>query len=73
MYVCVCNGVTELDIRQAVAGGCTSMAELTMRTGCGACCGTCVETACSMLDELHQAAPADNGNVIPFPRVSRAA
>lgn len=73
MYVCICNGVTEHDIRQAVAGGCASMAELTMRTGCGACCGTCVDTACALLEDLQPATPADTGNVVPFPRVPRAA
>lgn len=73
VYVCVCNGVTEHDIRQAAAGGCASMSELTMRTGCGACCGTCVDTACSLLDELRPQAPAASGNVVPFPQVSRAA
>ncbi len=72
VYVCVCNGVTEHDIRQAAASGCGSMAELTMRTGCGACCGTCVDTACSLLEELQPATPAA-GNVVPFPRVPRAA
>jgi len=70
VYVCVCNGVTEHDIRHAAAGGCASMAELTMRTGCGACCGTCVDAACAMLDELR---PAPAGDVVPFPLSSRAA
>jgi len=51
MYVCLCNGITERDIRQAAAGGCRSMAELTMRTGCGAGCGSCIETATLLLDE----------------------
>lgn len=50
MYVCVCNGVTDHEIRQAAAAGCSSIAELTMRTGCGASCGSCVETAVDLLD-----------------------
>ena len=50
MYVCVCNGVTDHEIRQAAASGCGSMAELTMRTGCGASCGSCVGTATALLD-----------------------
>lgn len=50
MYVCICNGVTDHDIRQAVAAGCASLAELTMRTGCGASCGSCVGMAASLLD-----------------------
>src|SRR3546814_9991900 len=45
MYVCICNGVTDSDIRQAAKAGCGGLAELTMRTGCGACCGSCVDTA----------------------------
>ncbi|MFC0717769.1 (2Fe-2S)-binding protein [Luteimonas padinae] len=50
MYVCVCNGVTDHQIRQAAAAGCGSMAELTMRTGCGASCGSCVDTAAALLE-----------------------
>ena len=53
MYVCICNGVTERDIRQAVEAGCKSVAELTMRTGCGATCGTCLDTAAAILDETR--------------------
>ena len=50
MYVCICNGVTERDIRQAAEAGCRSLSELTMRTGCGATCGTCLDTAAQLLD-----------------------
>ena len=50
MYVCICNGVTDHQIREAAAGGVRSVAELTMRTGCGATCGTCLETAAGILD-----------------------
>ena len=53
MYVCICNGVTERDIRQAAEAGCRSLPELTMRTGCGATCGTCLETAAALLDEFR--------------------
>lgn len=30
-------------------GGCSSMAELTMRTGAGSCCGTCIPEADDLL------------------------
>ena len=53
MYVCICNGVTERDIRQAAEAGCRSVPELTMRTGCGATCGTCLETAAALLDDIR--------------------
>ncbi|HEX5664365.1 MAG TPA: (2Fe-2S)-binding protein [Xanthomonadaceae bacterium] len=53
MYVCICNGVTERDIRLAAEAGCRSLPELTMRTGCGATCGTCLETAAALLDDVR--------------------
>jgi len=53
MYVCICNGVTERDIRQAAEAGCRSLPELTMRTGCGATSGTCLDTAAALLDEVR--------------------
>ena len=55
MYVCICNGITDRDIRQAAEGGCRSLAELTMRTGCGACCGSCLDTAAQVLEEARAA------------------
>ena len=59
MYVCLCNGVTELEIRNTAEAGCRSVAELTMRTGCGAGCGSCLPTAAGIIDDVH-AAVADN-------------
>ena len=67
MYVCICNGVTERDIRQAAEAGCRSMAELTMRTGCGATCGTCVDAATALLDEVS------NSRTLPLPVLQVAA
>ena len=58
MYVCLCNGVTEREIRQTAQAGCRTMSELTMRTGCGSGCGSCIEMATALLDEVHAAAPA---------------
>lgn len=58
MYVCLCNGVTEREIRQTAHSGCRTMAELTMRTGCGAGCGSCVCMATCILDEVHGTAEA---------------
>ena len=49
MYVCICNGVTERDIRQAAEAGCRSVPELTMRTGAGANCGSCLDMAAELL------------------------
>ena len=74
MYVCICNGVTDHQIREAAASGVRSVAELTMRTGCGATCGTCLETAAGILD-AH--APERRSNAFSVPMldagISRAA
>ena len=64
MYVCICNGVTERDIRQTAAAGCRTMAELTMRTGCGAGCGSCVCMATGLLETVQAAIAADSGDDI---------
>ena len=53
MYVCICNGVTEQQVRDAAGGGCASVAELTMRTGAGANCGSCLGLAAELLDEAR--------------------
>ena len=56
MYVCICNGVTDRDIRQAAEAGCRTVAELTMRTGAGSNCGSCLEMASEL---LHAARPRE--------------
>lgn len=76
MYVCLCNGVTERDIRQAVQAGCGSMTELTMRTGCGSTCGSCLPLACELLAQAQaemDAPSAADVHVIAFRRISHAA
>ena len=49
VYVCICNGVTDHQIREAASDGCRTVAELTMRTGCGATCGSCLDMAGDLL------------------------
>lgn len=67
MYVCLCNGVTDRQIREAAEAGCRTMSELTMRTGCGATCGSCVDMAAQLLDEVHAV------RALPLPVLSQAA
>ena len=45
MYVCICNAVTERTIREAAASGVRTLSELSRRTGCSDCCGTCADLA----------------------------
>lgn len=56
MYVCICNGVTDSAIRDAAARGVGSLEELTMRTGCGSGCGSCIDIAQEILAEARQPA-----------------
>jgi len=67
MYICICNGVTDQQVREAAAAGCTSVTELTMRTGLGANCGSCLSTADAILDDVR--ARRD----LPLPMLQHAA
>ena len=53
MYVCICNGITDRDIRRAADEGCRDLTELTMRTGCGSSCGSCRELAGEILADAR--------------------
>ena len=53
MYVCVCNAVTEREIRQAVECGATRMRQLKRDLGVASNCGKCAPCAYAVLrDEL---------------------
>ncbi len=49
MYVCVCNAVTESDIRLAVERGVHNLKQLTRTTGCSGSCGRCIDIASESL------------------------
>ena len=51
MYVCVCNAVTDSDIRNAVDEGVRNMKQLRRTTGCGSTCGCCREMAAEVLQQ----------------------
>ena len=67
LYVCICNGVTEPHARDAPDAGCSSVAELTMRTGAGANCGSCIGLAAELLDEQRAR------RALPLPMLAQAA
>jgi bacterioferritin-associated ferredoxin len=59
MYVCVCNAVTEREIRSAVDLGVTSMRQLKRDLGVASNCGKCASCACDILrDELSNKSAA---------------
>ncbi len=45
MIVCVCNAVSDKDIRAAVKNGATQLRHLTRELGLGTCCGKCLPEA----------------------------
>jgi bacterioferritin-associated ferredoxin len=59
MYVCICNAITERTIREAAESGVRTLEELSRRTGCSDCCGTCADLAQQKLEDTHRARPLD--------------
>ena len=55
MYVCICNSVTDKQIRRAAAGGVDNLYELRDSLGVAACCGTCARQAEEILNEFADA------------------
>jgi bacterioferritin-associated ferredoxin len=51
MYICLCNAVTDHDVRREAAAGVQSFAELQARTSCADCCGCCESEARATLDQ----------------------
>jgi len=51
MYVCICNAVTDSDIRNAVEDGVRNMKQLRLSTGCSSTCGCCREAAIEVLQQ----------------------
>ena len=51
MYVCVCNAVTDSDIRDVVDNGVRTIRQLRQKTGCTSSCGCCKEMAVEILQQ----------------------
>ena len=51
MYICICNAVTEREIRECVRQGAQCLDELAFKLGVGAGCGRCKECAAELLKE----------------------
>ena len=56
MYVCLCTGVTDQEIRQTIAEGAASVEEVAYCTGAGTRCGSCVSAIAALVEEVD--APA---------------
>lgn len=68
MYVCICNAVTESQVKAAIAEGATNADALADCLGVGTCCGSCRPTVDAVLagDGAEMAAvPPVNPTQIP--------
>jgi bacterioferritin-associated ferredoxin len=60
MYVCLCNAITDQEIRHAAVQGVTDLDGLKAGLGVATCCGACESCACEILcDELGNSVSAD--------------
>jgi bacterioferritin-associated ferredoxin len=51
MYVCICNALTDTQIRNAIAGGAQRPKDVYTACNCAAQCGCCTGTMLSILRE----------------------
>lgn len=51
MYVCLCKGITDSQLRDAVAEGSTTFKEVKQQLGVGVQCGKCIPLALAILAE----------------------
>jgi bacterioferritin-associated ferredoxin len=61
MYVCLCNAITDRQVREAVNNGANRPREIYGACGCVAQCGTCATLMRRMLDE-HAVQRSDSGD-----------
>ncbi|MEM6514114.1 MAG: (2Fe-2S)-binding protein [Pseudomonadota bacterium] len=58
MYVCICNAVTDKEIRQAAKAGTTSLSALQEELGVAMNCGSCADDAAAILRQARSGKPA---------------
>lgn len=51
MYVCICNAITDREIRAAADLGARTLADLSSTLGVATCCGRCASCAASILEQ----------------------
>jgi len=62
MYVCLCNGYRDAEIREVAESGLRCVREVYFTLGNGPCCGSCLDYAQDIVDSVHggaEASPAE--------------
>lgn len=57
MIVCVCNAITEAEVREAARAGATSPESAYERLGCEPHCGCCLDYAQELIDQERAGRP----------------
>ncbi len=70
MYICICNAVTDKDIRKAAKAGLTSLSALQEEMGVAINCGSCADDAAAILRESRSSAESPR---YPQPRLYQPA
>ena len=55
MYICLCNALTDHNVRAAALAGASRPSEIYRACGCAAHCGTCAATVRRILNEARTA------------------
>ncbi|MPZ10137.1 MAG: bacterioferritin [Kiloniellaceae bacterium] len=58
MYICLCNGYRDAEIREVAESGVRCVREVYLTLGNGPCCGTCLDCAQDIVDDVHGVASA---------------
>lgn len=59
MYVCLCNGYRDQEIREVAESGLRCVKEVYLTLGNGPCCGGCLDFAQDIVDSVHGGADAE--------------
>jgi bacterioferritin-associated ferredoxin len=58
MYVCICNPVSDTEVRRCVRSGACTLSDLKMQLGIASQCGMCASAAVAIIaEETRNAAP----------------
>ncbi len=66
MYDCLCNAITDKQIRDAAKAGATDLWALQHELGVGSQCGSCKESAAEILNELRSKKAHEAGVAQPL-------
>ena len=75
MYICLCKGVSDRDINQAMHEGACSVEQIMACTGAGTRCGSCIPTLEDMVEsrsEEHHPASTSHRHLNVVPSTSAA-